>query len=228
MPKKNNRTIAVIFILLIVVSLIIGYFIGGVTNKLSSSTTVVELFDIMKQNLIRLMPYAALSLNLIMCILGFCLYAKSKKMSETWDGEDEEVIDRIEERQSIALIIPSVMMIFNFLFFGIGFAVDANLKNGLTPENIGLGISFLTFILSYVWEIILQAQVIDLEKKLNPEKKGNILDMKFRSEWIESCDEAERMTIYRSAYDVYKLMSNLFIYAWLLTFIVSAATSRNG
>ena len=66
--------------------------------------------------------------------------------------------------------------------------------------------------------------MIGLEKKLNPEKKGNILDMRFRKEWIESCDEAERMNIYRSAYDVYKLMSNLFIYAWLLTFIVSAAT----
>ena len=124
------------------------------------------------------MPYAALLLNVILCIIGFCLYGKAKKMSETWDGENEEVIDKIEGFQNISLIIPSIMMILNFLFFGVGFAVDANLKDGVTPENIGLVIAFATFILSFVWETILQGEVIDLEKKLNPEKRGNILDIK--------------------------------------------------
>ncbi len=226
MRKKNNRTIIITFILLIVISLIIGFFIGGLTTRLSSSQTVAEVFDQMRENVIRIMPYAALSLNVILCIIGFCLYGKSKKMSETWDGENEEVIDKIEEMQNISLIIPSIMMILNFLFFGVGFAVDANLKDGITPENIGLIIAFATFILSFVWETILQGEVIGLEKKLNPEKRGNILDIKFRSEWIESCDEAERMTIYKAGYGVYKLMTSMYVYAWLLTFIVSAATGN--
>ena len=70
----------------------------------------------------------------------------------------------------------------------------------------------------------MQGKVVALEKKLNPEKRGNILDLKFRKEWIESCDEAERVALYRAGYDVYKLMSNLFIYAWLFAFIVSSCT----
>ncbi len=213
-----------IFIGLMVISVLIGFFMGGIATGLASSESIVEKFALLKDNVIRITPYVALLLNLILCVIGFCMYAKNKKMSDAWDGEDEKIIDQIETRQSIALVISSIMMVLNFLFFGVGFAVDAHLKEGLTIENIGLIIGFLTFIFSFVWEMILQGQVIALEKKLNPEKRGNILDMKFRKEWIESCDEAERMNIYRTAYDVYKFMSNLFIYAWLLTFIVSAAT----
>ena len=224
MRKKNDKTIVITFICLIVISLIIGFFIGGLSNRLSSSQTVAQLFTTLTENVIRIMPYAALLLNIILCIIAFCIYGKCQKMSETWDGENEDVIDKIEGMLNIAMIIPSIMMILNFLFFGIGFAVDTSFKKGFTLENIGLGIAFATFILSFVWETILQGKVVGLEKKLNPEKRGNILDLKFRSEWIESCDEAERMTLYRAGYDVYKLMANMYVYAWLLTFIVSAAT----
>ena len=225
MRKKSDRTITVIFIIVCLISVVIGFFVGGIAMRLSSSNTVAGMFEAFCDNAIRIIPYFSCLLNLIMCIIGFCLYIKSSRMADTWDGENEDIIDSIEGRLTITLVIPSVMMILNFLCFGIAFAGDAHLKDGITPENIALCVAFLTFVLSFVWETVLQGKVIALEKKLNPEKRGNILDFKFRSEWIESCDEAERMIIYRSSYDVYKLMANLFIYAWLLTFVVSAATN---
>ena len=222
--EKSNRTITIIFIVVVLISIIIGFFVGGIAMRLFSSQSITDRFDTLCDAAIRVMPYAALLLNCIFCIIGFCLYAGCKKTSDTWDGEDEEVIERLEEKLSAPLIIPSVMMILNYLFFGVAFAIDTKFTKGPTMENIGIGIAFLTFILSFVWEMLLQGKVIALEKKLNPEKKGNILDLRFQKEWIESCDEAERMTIYRSAYDVYKLMSTVFCFAWLLAFVVSSAT----
>ena len=34
--------------------------------------------------------------------------------------------------------------------------------------------------------------VVDLEKKLNPEKKGSVFEMQFQKTWLESCDEAQK------------------------------------
>ena len=52
-------------------------------------------------------------------------------------------------------------------------------------------------------------------QKAYPEKKGDPSSGKFRQQWLDSCDEAEKEVIYRSAYKSY-LCTNKTIPALLL------------
>ena len=54
-----------------------------------------------------------------------------------------------------------------------------------------------------------------LTKELNPEKKGSVYDVKFVDKWEDSCDEAEKILIYKCAYKTYNKMSGLYIGLWI-------------
>ncbi len=217
--SKSNKKVVVIFVIVVICSFFIGGFSAIVATTMHSSSGVNEAFKNITNNIIFLAPYISVALNLIFMIIGFSLYAKCKKKADNWDGENEDVILDIENELYLPLCIPAVMVIINSLLFAVCFAYDIKASKEFSVQDIGAIIGFLTFILSYVWEMILQGKVIALEKKINPEKRGNILDMKFQKEWVNSCDEAEKMAIYKSSYDTYKVMNNLMVFAWVVTLL---------
>ena len=55
---------------------------------------------------------------------------------------------------------------------------------------------------------------MDLTKKMNPEKRGSVYDMKFQERWWESCDEAERRQIGQASYKAYVTVSRFCPYCW--------------
>ena len=56
-------------------------------------------------------------------------------------------------------------------------------------------------------------------KELNPEKKGNVLDSKFREVWMDSCDEAQQMMVYKSAYKAFSNTNMVCIWLIAITFV---------
>jgi hypothetical protein len=66
-------------------------------------------------------------------------------------------------------------------------------------------------IVSLFWSSVLQQKAVDLEKQINPEKRGSVYDLKFAKKWEDSCDEREKMIIYKSAYLAYKTTSRFCI-----------------
>lgn len=61
---------------------------------------------------------------------------------------------------------------------------------------------------------LLQQKTVDLTKKMNPEKRGSVYDMKFQERWWESCDEAERRQIGQASYKAYVTVSRFCPYCW--------------
>ena len=68
-----------------------------------------------------------------------------------------------------------------------------------------------------IWQLFIQAKTIDLEKKLNPEKKGNIFDSNFSKDWENSCDEAEKAKIYKSGYKAFKVAVISCMAMWIIS-----------
>ena len=74
------------------------------------------------------------------------------------------------------------------------------------------------FLLSTIWQVVVQQKTVDAAKLLYPEKRGSIYSSKFNKEWLQSCDERERAEIYHCGYTGYKFG----IYACLILFVVTA------
>ena len=50
---------------------------------------------------------------------------------------------------------------------------------------------------------VVQKLCVDLLRRVNPEKRGSVLDTRFRKDWLGSCDEAEKLMIGKCAYKAY-------------------------
>lgn len=59
-----------------------------------------------------------------------------------------------------------------------------------------------------------------LEEKLNSEKKGNILDSNFHKVWLDSCDEAQKMTAYKSGYKAFITTNNACSVIFVIGFFI--------
>lgn len=97
-------------------------------------------------------------------------------------------------------------VIFLIIFFGISVYYIKRQENKSVLLVIGLIFS-AGLTLSIILISFLQRQIVDIVKKIEPNKKGDVLDINFNKEWMNSCDELEKMIIYRSAYKSYKILN---------------------
>lgn len=78
---------------------------------------------------------------------------------------------------------------------------------------------FAGFILSMAENLIIQSKVVNMYKEMSPEKQGSVYSMDFNKQWINNCDEAEKMQIYKTAYGAYNVSGIVYIILWLFCII---------
>ena len=72
------------------------------------------------------------------------------------------------------------------------------------------------FVLSCGCVIFAQQKVVDLERRMNPEKHGSVYDTKFQKKWLDSCDESERRQIGEAGYRAYIVTTRVCLGAWMV------------
>ena len=65
-------------------------------------------------------PWAMAACAAVLLGLGLYQYRKARTAFRSWDGEDEDVMQRAEERLSWALLLDSLTVIVSFFFFNAG------------------------------------------------------------------------------------------------------------
>lgn len=206
--RKANRKAMPKFILIMVISLIIGGTIGFFSakyslNALSGSIQMIgEFFGIY------IAPWLMLAITIIVPVVSVPLYKRTKKLLSTWDGEDEEISDTVDEKLSIIIWLTSTALIISYfliaaLYSG-GFATFENQKNTL-PFFIGIAAFFGILVES----IIIQQKCVDATKKINPEKTASVYDMKFQKKWMDGCDEAEKIVVGKCAFKAYSATNTI-------------------
>lgn len=207
--KKVDRKALKIFIPVLIVAFFVGIGLGAMGNFLEENVA-----DLMAKKIASALsiitPYANLVMNLICILANSILIVALKKKVKSWDGEDEEEYERIEGKMSIILSCINVVFILSFFFFSAGF--DYCIK---TATKVELICYFGGFILALAGNMIIQSVVVNLCKELNPEKQGSVYAMDFSKQWEKSCDEAEKMLIYKSAFGAYNVSNNVYIGLWL-------------
>ena len=121
-------------------------------------------------------------------------YRKARKIRKESRDLDEDY-DRIDDTLNISLLLANVMAIMNFICAGIGFYCLP------CAEDMVSFVITISFFLLYVYgSFHMQHVIVNMTKEMNPEKKGSLYDKKFKKQWYDSCDEAERRQIGIASY----------------------------
>ena len=170
--------------------------------------------------LVYIIPYSICVIGGISFIICSVLYRKCEKIHSICHEENEELINKIENINGYSMIISSINLILTFFFFGAGVILEDSIFD--FDNNI---YKFLIFFLSYIINTIaivrIQQKQVDFEKILNPEKRGSIYDTKFVEKWEESCDERERLVIYKSSYKAFKVTNIACIVIWVILILIN-------
>lgn len=144
-------------------------------------------------------------------ILGTCwfLYRSAAKKAAAWDGGDEDdASEAAETLLSWTLLLSAVQLLINLFFMtAIG---TYQLADAGTLGMIGV------FLLSCGLVIFTQQKVVDLERRMNPEKHGSVYDTKFQKKWLASCDESERRQIGEASRQAYLVTTRVCLGIWLV------------
>lgn len=200
--KKANRKAMPKFILIMVISIIVGGAMGFISAKYGinalrgSMKNAVELFGMY------IAPILMSVIAIIVPLVSVTHYTKAKKLLSAWDGEDEEICDAAEKRLSIIMWITGAALIISY------FLIAASYSCGVAAFDCKVSIAMLFISIAAFFGILIEAVVIqqkcvDAAKTINPEKTASVYDTKFQKKWIDSCDEAEKILIGKCAFKAY-------------------------
>lgn len=200
--KKANRKALPKFILIIIISAIVGGGIGffsaeyGLDALSGGIKTAGEAFGL------RVAPWLMLATAIAVLLISLPLYQGAKKLLAAWDGEDEEISDAADQKLSIVIWTTGTALIISY------FLIAASYSGGfamLEQETsvVPLAASIAAFIGIMIEAVIFQQKCVDAVKKINPEKTASVYDMKFQKKWMDSCDEAEKLMIAKCAFKAY-------------------------
>lgn len=207
--RRQGKFIAVLIAAFFGGGLLGLFFSYGAGNQEAMSEFAQRLGDGLKA----VSPYMVLFLAITAGAVILLLYTIARKQYAAWNREDEEEIEKIEGKLSIALMVCGIETILFFLFTMI-FLDD--ITSGIKNQNVhGYAVRVLVFAVGFlgilVFQILGQQKIINLIKEINPEKEGSVFDFKFQKKWIESSDEAERMAIYKGSYYSYKTTGRMYV-----------------
>ena len=212
--KRDNRKALPKYLLILFVAAIFGGILGFAAGWVGHDNLSEVISTAVADGLIAAAPWALLVTSVVSLALILGLYRSAKALFTGWDGEDDDAMDRADEKLNWALLIAAAQLVLDMFFFGVA-------ENGGSP--LGGIVGFVSFIVSVFLLVFAQQKLVDLTRKMNPEKQGSIYDTKFRKKWFESCDEAERNQIGQAAYKAYNVVSTACPILWMALLVLSYA-----
>lgn len=216
MNKKDIKNILIILGICIIAT-IVGFFFGR-SVKLAEGNGVdfSAIFVKNEEQIMTVLTGVYVIISAVTFLVTYLYIGMCKSASKRWDGEDEDVINRIEHRLNVPMIVSSIMMILNMLLMPICFLYADNAPQ--VDKFYAVGV-MAQFIINYIWIIASNEMAVRLERKLNPEKCGSVLELNFQKKWESGLDEAEKLIAYKAAYKAVKVTSRVCLGLWVVSFI---------
>lgn len=213
--KQENKKAMPKFILIVILSLALGGALGValVFLNLENFGDALNAAALFFTN--HVAPWLIIALPVAQLAVCLPIYFSAKKQLAAWDGEDEAVSGEAEARLSVCIWITGLCTVAAFFLLAAMFAgfVDNAGTERMMPAPLFFG-GLAAFLADLFVPMILQQKLVDLTKRLNPEKKGSVYDTKFQKKWYDSCDEAERAIIGQCAFKAYQAMCRVCLGLW--------------
>ena len=205
--RKSNKKIIITFIAVMVILYAAGYFIGRIAAEAERASGFNEIIKNWKHFLINLLPpvFAAVSAFAVMLPVIKFISCNSMYKELQKDRDNDDLWDTLEEKLNGPMICSNIFSVIEvFLFFSFLYVslISDYGKNG-GYQTVLIIADFVLFLIASVTEVLIPKLVIDIEKKLNPEKEGNLLDFRFHRVWMDSSDEAQKLIAYKAGYQAF-------------------------
>ena len=195
--KKDNRKAFPKYLLILFVSAIFGGVLGFAAGWVGHDNLSEVIASAVTNGLTAIAPWALLATSVVSLAAILWLYRGARGLFTGWDGEDDDVMDRADEKLNWALLITAAQVVLDMFFFAVA-------QSG---QGMAALWSVLFFAVSVFLLVFAQQKIVDLTRKMNPEKQGSVYDTKFKKKWFESCDEAEQKQIGQAAYKAFNVVS---------------------
>ena len=212
--KRDNRKALPKYLLILFVAAIFGGVLGFAAGWMGHDSLSEAVAAAVSGFLALVAPWAIPITSAVSLAVILWMYRGAKGLFTGWDGEDDAVMDRAEEKLNWALLLATAQMILDMFFFAV-----AETYSG--PAG-GL-VSVLTFLVSVFLLVFAQQKAVDLTRKMNPEKRGSVYDVHFKKKWFQSCDEAEQKQIGQAAYKAFNVVSIACPILWAALLMLSYA-----
>ena len=163
-------------------------------------------------------PYVMWILLAAVCSYAIFALKRGRKEFAAWDFEEEGVMEQIEWRLNISIFLTSNLLFVDYFFFS---AHILAIVKEVYSNEVMFFITIAGVAISMVLSVVLQQKIIDFVKEMNPEKKGSVYDLKFQKKWMDTCDEAEQLQIYKASYKAYRKVNSLCITLFVIFFLFS-------
>ena len=211
--KRDNRKALPKYLLILFVAAIFGGVMGFAAGWVGHDNLSEVIATAVADGLTAAAPWALLGTSVVSLALILWLYRAAKALFTGWDGEDEAVIDRADEKLNWALLLTAAQMVLDMFFFAVA----------QSAHNMTALWSVLFFLVSIFLLVFAQQKIVDLTRRMNPEKQGSVYDTKFKKKWFESCDEAEQKQIGQAAYKAFNVVSTACPILWAALLLLSYA-----
>lgn len=209
--KRDNRKALPKFALILLGAAVFGGVLGFLAGWLGYSNASDFVVETVDYCLGAVIPWLIPAVSLVLLAAAVWQYRRAKSLFAAWDGEEEESIDLAESRLNWVLLLTTVVMALNF------FLLSACQYSMLPYGEL---VSLAAFLLAIAAIMLIQQKVVDLARRINPEKQGSIYDMKFREKWLDSCDEAEKRQIGQASQRAYRVTSTVSVALWVVLLIL--------
>ena len=212
--KKDNRKALPKYLLILFVAAIFGGVLGFAAGWVGHDNLSEVIAAAVTNGVTVAAPWALLVTSVVSLALILWLYRSAKALFTGWDGEDDDTMDRADEKLNWALLLTAAQLVLAMFFF-------AAAESGTSPLGGIVGVLF--FIVSAFALVFAQQKVVDLTRRMNPEKQGSVYDTKFKKKWFESCDEAEQKQIGQAAYKAFNVVNTACPILWAALLMLSYA-----
>lgn len=209
--RTENRKALPKFFAVILSAAVIGFFIGFLIayfGDTSADFFLAMLHAFWRRGLLYFPVLVMALFGIPSTVLLIIARKKGKNLAE----DDEAAEEKVDGLLNAVLIVNTFHQLADF--FVLAIILSAVMEEETWRTFLALGL----FLLSTIWQVVVQQKSVDAVKLLYPEKRGSVYSSKFNKEWLQSCDERERSEIYHCGYTGYKAG----IYTCLILFVVTA------
>ena len=153
--------------------------------------------------------------TLVLQLKGKGLYYNSDTLT---DDEMEIVEKKSSKFLDLAMTLNSMLLVLNFMLFGMLF------KNTIDNQFVIIAI----FLIGNIFSFVVEVTIIKFIKKMDERLKGDPTSMKFTKDFLESCDEAEKLKIYMTGYQAFQFSKFFALGLVVMTILLNMVFDTGG
>lgn len=210
--KSENRKALPKFFLIILCSLVAGVLLG-IGIAFAEGGWTMQFAAAVHKGLVAAAPWLLWSMAVLALAIVLVIRHMVKKRLAVWQEEDEEGLQAMDSLLNVGMLFNSIFSVLSYFLTAVPLCCFQEFS------SIAFIVSLAGFIACMAVMTVSQQLLVDLTKKLYPEKRGSVYDPKFQKTWYASCDEAERAMIGQAAMTAYKAGSYTCLALWLILVI---------